>query len=59
MSTPLIELVKPYIESINLEEAAGHLKVGVEDILKSEFWAFALISDQLSVTSYQLPSNRQ
>lgn len=42
MSTPLIELVKPYIESINLEEVAGHLKVGVEDILKSEFWAFAL-----------------
>lgn len=42
MSTSLIELVKPYIESINLEEVAGHLNVGVGDILKSEFWAFAL-----------------
>lgn len=42
MSTSLIELVKPYIESINLEEVAGHLNVGVGDILKGEFWAFAL-----------------
>ncbi len=42
MSTCLIELIKPYIESINLEEVAAHLKVGVGDILKSEFWAFAL-----------------
>lgn len=42
MSTSLIELIKPYIESINLEEVAAHLKVGVGDILKSEFWAFAL-----------------
>lgn len=42
MSTCLIELVKPYIESINLEEVAGHLKVSVGDILKGEFWAFAL-----------------
>lgn len=42
MSTCLIERVKPYIKSINLEEVAGHLQVDIGDILKSEFWAFAL-----------------
>lgn len=42
MSTRLIERVKPYIKSINLEEVAGHLNVDIGDILKGEFWAFAL-----------------
>lgn len=42
MSTCLIKLIKPYIESINLIEVARHLKVSVGDILKSEFWAFTL-----------------
>lgn len=42
MSTCLIELIKPHIESINIDEVAEHLKIAVTDILKLEFWCFAL-----------------
>lgn len=42
MSACLIELVKPYIGAIALEEVAGHLKVRVGEILGCEFWAFTL-----------------
>lgn len=42
MSAGLIELVKPYIGAIALEEVAGHLKVEVGEILGFEFWAFTL-----------------
>lgn len=42
MSTCLIELIKPYIGAIALEEVARHLKVRVGEILGCEFWAFAL-----------------
>ena len=40
MSTCLIELVKPYIREINLDEVAAHLKIDVTDILELEFWQF-------------------
>lgn len=42
MSTCLIELVKPHIESINMDEVAEHLKIGVADLIELEFWPFAL-----------------
>jgi hypothetical protein len=42
MSTCLIELVKPYIQEIYIDEVAAHLKIAVADILELEFWPFAL-----------------
>jgi hypothetical protein len=42
MSTCLIELIKPYIEAVSIEEIAGHLNISSSDILDCEFWPFVL-----------------
>lgn len=44
MFTCLVEVVKPYIQKIDINEVAEQLRVAVSDILEVEFWAFTLWS---------------
>lgn len=42
MPTCLIELIKPHMPRIDMDEVARHLKITVADILEVQFWAFSL-----------------
>lgn len=42
MSTCLVELVFPHIQSIDIDEVARQLKISRDDLIKLKFWPFVL-----------------